>query len=633
MKTPFLQVLQERVLLGDGALGTYIYEKGVEFGRNTDVLNVSDPDLVFSIHEEYVRAGSDLIETNTFGANRFKLHGIGQADRVREINLAGAALAARAAGRDIYVAGSIGPTGADFPLDSGETAAEEIEAAFSEQAAALLEGGVDLLMLETFTHLDELLLALRAARRVSADVPLVAQMVFPSQGRTAPGVDALLCAEKALDAGAGVFGSNCGRGVKATMEAIERLSGLRKQVPLSAFPNAGLPEVVGHRTVYPAHPAYMAQGLAEMIRLGARLVGGCCGTTPGHIHEFRNRLHLRRSHSAPGAAMPEPARTETAGIAGQAAVLGGMLDSLRDGRLPILVELDPPPHLEVEGVVEGAGALAEAGADAITLAENPLAVLRSDNLSLAHLIRERIGVHTVLHLTCRDRNVLGLQAQIMGAHILGIEAILAITGDPASSSDQPGTSGVFDINSMGLVRMIDQYNRGFNLAGRSMKRRTNFSVGVAFSYRPANPELQIRRLEKKAALGAHFVMTQPLFDAGEMEAMMESIGHLDLVVFPGVFPLISARNADFLHNEVPGIHIPRRIRETLWKYEQVEDQRKAAMNMTRELIASVAPWVDGLYIISPLNKWDVSRRLVEEVRKAGWMGSGRAARAAKIPES
>ncbi len=610
MKRPFLTALNQQVLLGDGALGTYFYDKGIELGKDIELLNLSDPDLVFSLHQDYVRAGSDLIETNTFGANRFKLQGRGEA---AEVNLAGARIACRAAGEQVYVAGSVGPTG-QFPLKTSEVSESDVIEAFKEQMQALYHGGVDLFILETFTYLEELILAIQAAKEVTGDLPIVAQMVFPSQGRTATGLDALTCGEAALEAGASVFGSNCGRGVKAMLSAMKRLSPLKDRMPLSAFPNAGLPEVVGDRTIYSAQPAYMARGLAEMIKLGARLVGGCCGTTPAHIHEFKKVLHLKKATirvgakaAAPEATAEGPDLMERSG--------GGLLEGLDSGRLPILVELDPPSHLDVEGVLKGAEELKAAGVDAITLAENPLAVLRADNLSLAHLIRERTGIQTVLHLTCRDRNVLGLQAQIMAAHLLGIQAILAITGDPANASDQPGVSGVFDIDSIGLVRMISLYNQGLNLAGRPMREQTNFSIGVAFCYRPSNPALQVRRLEKKAAAGAHFVMTQPIFDAGQVEGMLEQTRALNLTIFPGIFPLISARNAEFLHNEVPGISVPEKIRQELWRYEKVEDQRRAALDITKELVMEISSFVDGLYIISPLNKWEVSKELVELVRE------------------
>jgi methionine synthase / methylenetetrahydrofolate reductase(NADPH) len=624
MKPDFLDYLQEKVILGDGAIGTYLYSKGIELGKDTDRLNLSDPELIYSVHEEYIRAGSQLIETNTFGANRFKLLAGGLESKVREINLAGVSIAKRAAGEDIYVAGSVGPTGVEFPLEAGETDLGEVKAAFGEQISALLEAEVDILILETFTHLDELLAALTTARRLGPDMPIIAQMAYPSQGRTARGDHALKCGTAALRAGASMVGANCGRGVKSMLTAIEKLSPLREQVPLSAFPNAGFPEIVGHRMIYPAQPEYMARVVGEMIKLGARLVGGCCGTTPTHIQEFRKHLKIARRPAAHARAilMEGEAVAEKKGPG----EVGSLLRELRPDRLPILVELDPPAHLDVSGVLQGARVLAASGTDAITLGESPLAVLRADNLALAHRIKEETGIKTVVHLTCRDRNALGLQSHIMGAHLLGVDSILAVTGDPATSSDQPGVSGVFDVRSFGLVRMISRFNQGCNMAGRNVKECTDFSIGVAFSYRPASPEVQLRRLERKAALGAHYVMTQPFFAAAEVEAMMEKTSHLDLLIFPGIFPLISARNADFLHNEVPGISIPESLRKQLWKYEQVEDQRRVAMEFTRELVESISSFVDGLYFVSPLNKWEVANDLVCMVRQAGWQGSGRVAR-------
>ncbi len=622
MKPPFLDAIHEEIILGDGALGTYLYEKGVGLGTNTEFLNITDPDLIFSVHEEYIRAGSRLIETNTFGANRLKLGSVGQSSKVREINLQGVALAARAAGDGIYVAGSIGPTGVDMPMDNDLNGAEEVRGIFREQISALLEGGVDLLILETFSSLDELLEALSVARSLDRTIPIVAQMSYPSGGRTALGIGAIECARAALENGADIIGTNCGRGVKAMLPAIELLSTFRDQAPISAFPNAGIPEVIDHRTVYTTPPTYMASNVGEMVKLGVRLVGGCCGTTPSHVHEFRQYLHIRRP------AHLYSIRTKTGeldqhrpsfGTSG----IGGLLESFDKDRLPVLVELDPPKHLDIDNVLAGAAALKEAGADAITLAENPLAVLRADNLSIAHLIRRERGIQTVLHLTCRDRNVLGLQSQIMGAHLLGIEGILAVTGDPATSSDQPGVSGVFDVNSYGLVKMISRFNQGFNMAGVPMRRRTNFSVGVAFSFRPKNPDLQLRRLERKASLGAHFVMTQPIFDIKTVEDMVRLTESTGLVVFPGIFPLISAKNAEFLHHEVPGISIPDDVRKTLWKYAEIEDQRKAALDLTLGLLEGIAPFVDGLYLISPLNKWEVPVKLLKTIRSEGWIGSGK----------
>ena len=621
MKLNFLQEIQRGVILGDGALGTYFYEKGVPLGTNTDLLNLSDPDLVYSVHEEYIRAGSRLIETNTFGSNRLRLGHLGKNVSVEKINQSGAALARKAAGKDIYVAGSVGPTGIEFPLEPEEFSPSDIKDVFRQQMLALLDGGVDLILLETFTHIEELVIAIETCKEIDSSVPVVAQMVFPSHGMTAHGLDALFCAERAAEAGCNCFGTNCGRGVKAMLQAVEHLAPFTDRMPVSAFPNAGIPEVMDFRMVYSTPPSYMAEKVAEMVRLGVRLVGGCCGTTPSHIYEFKKRLHLKSQKAKVVQVTTRLERRKKAqkGRSGP----GALLKSIQKGRLPVFVELDPPPNLQIEGILKGAKALKEAGADCITLAENPLAVLRADNLSLAHLIKKRYHIETVIHLTGRDRNVLGLQTQVMGAHFLGIRGILAVTGDPASSSDQPGVSGVFDLNSFGLVKMISGFNQGKNLAGRDMKESTDFSIGVAFSFRPNNPALQLRRLEKKAVLGAHFVMTQPIFDAGSIEKMMELTSHLDLVILPGLFPLISARNAEFLHNELPGITIPEEIRKRLRRFEKVEDQRKEGIDIVRDLIEQTASFVDGLYLISPLNKWEVPVTLLKDIRSSGLKGSGR----------
>ncbi|CAK8711317.1 MAG: homocysteine S-methyltransferase [Candidatus Electronema aureum] len=624
MKPDFLEYVHDHVVLGDGALGSYLFEQGVERGRNLDLLNIQSPEIIFAAHEEYIRAGSQLIETNTFGANRFKLREAGAGERAREISRLGAEIAAKAAGQQVYVAGSVGPTGLAFPLDEEETAVDAIQDSFREQVLGLAEGGADLLILETFSNLEEILLAIEAARSVAPQLPVVAQMVFPAKGLTVLGEDALICGQRMRAAGAALVGTNCGRGVDATVQAIVRMSPLAAEgTPLSAFPNAGLPEMLDGRMIYPAQPSYMAVRAKEMIRNGVHLIGGCCGTQPAHIQEFRSVLRIK------------PVRVQVSGIAVKAeepatapvaAKNGGFLDSLQPGRLPIIVELDPPAHLDVEPVLRGAAELVKAGTDAISLGENPLAVLRAGNLSLAALIRQRTGIQTILHQTGRDVNALGLQSRMMDAHLLGIEAVLAVSGDSAAGTDQPGVSGVFDLRSYGLISMLEGLNRGQSMAGQPLRQQCNFSIGCAFSYRPSDPETQLRRLEKKAELGARFAMTQPLFSVAAVEQMLEQVRHLDILVFPGIFPLISARNAEFLHNEVPGISVPQELRNRLAQFSQVADQRKAALEYTAALVAQIAPFIDGLYLISPLNKWDIALEFVVQARQAGWKGSGRADR-------
>ncbi|HER63657.1 MAG TPA: bifunctional homocysteine S-methyltransferase/methylenetetrahydrofolate reductase [Desulfobacteraceae bacterium] len=627
MKPDFLEYLQNHVVLADGALGTYLYEKGVELGRNLDLLNLQAGELVFSAHEEYIRAGSQLIETNTFGANYFKLREGGVEDQVREINRAGAQIAAKAAGHQIYVAGSVGPTGVKFPLDEGDATAEDIGEAFREQITGLVEGGVDLIIVETFSNLEEIILAIRAAKTVAPHLPLVAQMVFPARGMTVRGEDALACGRKMADAGADVVGTNCGRGIDAMVTAVKQMMPLaREGILLSAFPNAGLPEMVGHRMIYPAQPSYMATRAGEMIKCGVHLIGGCCGTSPAHIQEFRSSLKIKPVRIRAENITEQPEKIPQKSVED---FPGGFLSSLTPGRVPIIVELDPPTHLDVEPVLAGADRLAGAGVDAISLGENPLAILRAGNLGVATLIRRKTGLQTIIHQTGRDLNALGLQSRMMEAHLLGIEAVLAVSGDSASATDQPGVSGVFDLRSYGLIRMLRNLNNGMNSAGRSIKHKTNFSVGAAFSFRPESPRVQVQRLEKKADLGARFAMTQPLFTREAVEQMIDKTSHIDMLIFPGIFPVISSRNAEFLHNEVPGISVPKELRERLASFEQVADQRKAALEYTMELVENIAPVVDGFYFVSPLNKWEIALEFVNHVRRSGWKGSGRADRYCK----
>ncbi|WPD21556.1 MAG: bifunctional homocysteine S-methyltransferase/methylenetetrahydrofolate reductase [Candidatus Electrothrix scaldis] len=621
MKPPFIEYIHDHVVLADGALGSYLFERGVERGRNLDLLNVQAPDIIFSAHEEYIRSGSQLIETNTFGANRFKLRESGAEERVEEINRIGAEIAVKAAGHQVYVAGSVGPSGINFPCDDEEFSTDDIRESLREQIRGLALGGVDVLIVETYSSLCEILLAIEVARSEAPDLPLIGQMVFPAREMSVQGEDALLCGRAMIKAGADIVGTNCGRGIDAMVSAIDRMSTLAGEgIPLSAFPNAGMPEVVGHRMIYPAQPGYMASRAKEMIRKGVHLIGGCCGTIPAHIQEFRSVLKIK------------PVRIQVREVKVKEKVQenitqenrnGGFLENLQPGRLPIIAELDPPTHLDVEPVLTGAERLTEAGVDAISLGENPLAILRAGNLGMASLIRQRTGVQTIIHQTGRDLNALGLQSRMMEAHLLGIEAVLAVSGDSAAGTDQPGVSGVFDLRSAGLIRMLDSLNRGVNMAGSPLRQQANFSIGAAFSFRPASPDLQIRRLEKKVAFGARYAMTQPLFSADEVEQMMEQVQHINILMFPGIFPLISSRNAEFLHNEVPGIDVPADLRKRLASFAEVADQRKAALEYTAELVEKISSFIDGLYLISPLNKWDITLDFVVQARQAGWQGSGR----------
>lgn len=622
MKPDFLTYIQDRVILGDGALGAYLYDCGISRDKNLDLLNIQSADTIFTAHEEYIRAGSQLIETNTFGANAFKLSSIGYSDKVSELNRTGADIARKAAGNTVFVAGSVGPTGLRFPLVDDEVSVEAISASFKEQFLGLAEGGVDALILETFGNLEEIEIALSVARECVSHLPIIAQMVFPTGDTTQSGDHVNHCTHRLLSGGASIIGTNCGRGIHSAEKAIRAMAqSAPAKTVLSAFPNAGLPEMVGGRTIYPAQPDYMAQRAAEMIRNGVHLIGGCCGTTPSHIHRFKSILKIKPVHSKTSVSARSLSSVDESAAVHKP---GTFLKSLTENRLPIIVELDPPTHLDVEHVLTGAEHLARAGVDAISLAENPLAILRAGNLGLASLIRQRTSLKTILHQTGRDINALGLQSRMMEAHLLGIESVLAVTGDSATGTDQPGVSGIFDLRSHGLINMLNGLNNGKNMAGMGLKGETDFSIGAAFCFKEKNPDMQIRRLEKKADLGAQYAMTQPLFSADAVLQMLEKTAHIDMLIFPGIFPLISLRNAEFLHNEVPGITVPAELRKKLAAYDNVADQRKAALEYTDELIAAISPMVDGLYLISPLNKWDIILEFVNTIRQAGYTGSGKA---------
>lgn len=608
----FLERISEGVVLGDGALGTRFYELGVDVTTNYDYLNIIEPEMVKDIHRSYLEAGSELLETNTFGANRYKLEKYGLEHKIQDINGRGCKLAREVAGDKAWVAGSVGPLGIDITMsEHEELSTGDIEAIFREQLTILAESGVDVIILETFADLDEMLAAIRAAQSVSS-LPVISQMVYPFQGRTMYGKSAYECASVCLKAGADIVGSNCGRGITGMIEGVKQLTRI-KDAPISVYANAGMPEVHESRAMFMIDVDYFSKKVMEMIDMGATLVGGCCGTNQSHIAALARKISAQKRKKRLKISVEEvssPLQPQQIKFK-----KGGFLDSLVPGQLPVIVEIDPPHHLDVAYILKGAKKIAEAGANGISLAENPLAILRMDNISLAHLIKRDTGIQTIIHMTCRDRNTLGIQSALMGAHILGIEGVLAITGDPANFTDQPGAKGVFAINSFRLIEIITKLNNGISMSGKSIKMETNFSVAGAFNFVAKHPEVQLKRLKKKIACGAQFMMTQPLFVKEDIKVLVEKTRDCHVPIFVGIYPLWSHRNAEFLHHEVPGIIIPKYIRERMGRYEDKDDQRKAGEDIAKELITDIKDIVDGIYIISPLNKWEISLSIVEHVRK------------------
>lgn len=608
----FIEEIKDRVLVGDGAMGTYLLSRGVGPGRNFEALCLTDPAVVRTVHQEYVAAGADLIETNTFGANRFRLRSAGYGRQAAKINRAAAALARQSAGEGTLVAGAVGmiPAPDREPISPGSAAADELLQAYREQIAALAEGGVDLIILETFEEWENLSLALRAAREASP-LPVVAQMAHSNRGISIFGPTAEEYCRRALEGGAVVFGSNCGGGF-ASVQDVLRGAARAEGSLLSAFPNAGVPELVQGRIIYPAGPDYFARKCLELIPLGARLIGGCCGTTPRHIRALRRALDERVAPPArrrpPSAAVPPPRPPL------RLSVEGGFLSGLRGDRLPIIVEIDPPASPDLEKVIEGAQAVKNAGADAVSMAENPLAALRVGPIPAGAAVRRRAGIQVIPHLTTRDHSVLGLQSLLLGAAVEGLEAVLAVTGDPVGKGDGTEKRGVFAINSIHLAGLADQLNRGHLLSGRALARPTDLSIGVAFNANAANLPAEVARLRKKVAAGARFAMTQPIFSAERVREVIAACEGIEIKLFIGVYPLLSLRNADFMTNEVPGITIPGAVRERLASAGDRSAQRQAGLEIASELIEEIREEIDGLYLVSPLNLWSLPRELVRRVR-------------------
>jgi len=602
-----LEIMRERILVGDGAIGTMLHGRAGAGESCFERLNLTSPDLVRRLHADYVAAGAEVIETNTFGANRSRLSAFGMEERARDVNLSGARLARAAAGRDVFVAGSMGPL-PRFRGEGDSPTPEEMRALFREQALALAEGGVDLLILETFSDLEQMKIALAAAGETG--LPLIASMAFLERGRIPGGMTVERVALELAEAGAAVVGANCGAGTMEITRNIRRMASVTR-LPLAAYPNSGFPEYVDGRYLYRTTPDYFADRCLDTVRAGANLVGGCCGTTPEHIR----RLAEKVSGMKPSTRIFTPPEPHVPPASAHASPRSGFLAEWGD-RTVITVELDPPKGLDCGRVLEGCRALRDAGADAINIAENPLSRVRMGNIALAELIQREVGIEVICHITCRDRNLIGLQSDLMGASLLGVRSILAVTGDPAGMGEQSEASSVFDVNSFGLIALLRDLNSGLNGAGNSIDRGTGFTIGAAFNPNVRDMQAQVTRLEKKIANGAQFVQTQPLFDLERLDTMLRLTAHLDIPILPGILPLVSERNTEFLHNEVPGIVIPEDIRARMRGKVKAEGTREG-LAIAREFIDAAMGRVGGFYIIPPFGNHGVAAELVDHIRRQG----------------
>ncbi|MCC6679740.1 MAG: bifunctional homocysteine S-methyltransferase/methylenetetrahydrofolate reductase [Phycisphaeraceae bacterium] len=609
----FFERLAEQVVIGDGAMGSRLYELGMSLGGSSDALNLARPDLVRQVHEEYLAAGAQLLETNTFSANSVRLAAFGLAEQVAAINRKGVELAKAAAGDRAFVSGAVGPLPA---LAAGDNLAplteQQARAAFRQQISLLAEAGVDVIQLETFTDLDQLRWALQEAR-ACCDLPVIAQMTLPD-GRHAPdGHDAHEALQSLRDQGADVVGTNCGHGVSRVLRAVEYLAA-RTDAPLSAYPNAGMPEQVDGRLLYLTTPAYVAEAAARMADCGANLIGGCCGTTAAHIAAIAQRLGQRKPARRAARIEVKPAPQQVTAVAAPPTP-PDFLEHRKD-RIPVLVELDPPKTTDMAKLLESAAAVKEAGADAVTLGDSPLAQLRMCGFTAGAAVMQQVGIPVICHLSCRDRNLIGTQGLLLGAHVQGIRNVLALTGDPAKVGNHPDAASVYDLNSFSLIEMIVRLNQGVNAAGQSIGKPTAFHVGVAFNPNKRDITPELRRLERKVERGATYALTQAVFDAATMQRACAAARHLGIPIFAGVFPLLSVNHAEFLHNEFPGITICDAVRQRMAKAAP-DKQRMAeeGMAIARELIDEFSQCADGLYLIPPLNRARVAVELLHHIRR------------------
>lgn len=619
MRQDLREALNSRILIGDGAMGTLLYQQGFPIGISYEELNIIHPEVIEAVHRSYYEAGARFIETNTFSANREKLSKHGLEGEVAAINRAGVEIARRAVGEDAYVVGSIGSIRTAKRLNMTST---RIEEALREQIESLLDTSVDGLLLETFYDLSELELALRLIRKIS-EVPVICQFATEGTMATLDGVPLQEAFDRLAALGADVIGFNCHIGPNGILRTMEQLIP-PSATPFSVFPNAGMPDYVDGRITFGATPEYFAECAPQFAALGARVIGGCCGTTPEHIAAIAEALNGVQLPAASAAirSQVEPVvvdRVHAHADSGKDAANDAppaeptLLDSIRQ-RHTIIVELDPPRDLNIDRFMNGAEALHQAGADAVTMADNSLAVTRMSNMALGHLIQAQYGARPLIHIAGRDRNLIGTQSHLMGLHALGINHLLAVTGDPARFGDLPGSSSVYDMSSFDMIRLIKQLNEGISFSGKPLKQKANFVIGAALNPNVRFLDKAIQRMERKVKLGADYIMTQPIYDPRLIEQLYESTKHLDVPIFVGIMPLASGRNAEFLHNEVPGIELSDEVRKRMAGLEG-EQGRREGNEIAKELLDVAMTYFKGIYLITPFLFYEMTVELTKYVRE------------------
>lgn len=605
----FLELIKQKVLLFDGGMGTELYRRGIFINKCFEETNLSAPDLVKQIHKDYISAGAEVIETNTFGANRFKLRRFNLQDKLHDIVLAGAKLAREVASDKVWVAGSVGPLGVQIePL--GPIAREEAQDYFAEVIKPLVDGGVDLLIFETFINIDELKQAVIAARRLT-NLPIIAQITIDEDGNTLTGTNPETTIDELEATGADVVGVNCTVGPQVMLSWLEEVRQLTS-LPISIMPNAGKPKNVDGRNIYLASPEYFGEYAKLFVRAGANIIGGCCGTNPEHIkkmsiaiHSLQPRIVFQKIEKI---TIKEEEKVEVV----EQKDKSRLARRLTSGKFVKFVELLSPRGVDASKEIQKARELYYSGIDVINIPDGPRASARMSALALAVQIQSEVGIETVLHFVCRDRNVIGIQSDLLGAYALGIRNILAITGDPPKLGTYPDATGVFDVDSIGLVNILNRLNHGLDIAGYPIGKPTGFFIGVGANPLAINLEEELKRLYWKVDAGAEFIVTQPIFDVKGFKEFLKMIEHYKLPVIAGIWPLTSLRNAEFMKNEVPGVVVPDEIIERMRSVaDSKEKSLKEGIKIARETIEEIGGLIQGVQISAPFGRIDAVMKTLE----------------------
>jgi len=614
-KNDFLKELEKRVILFDGAMGTMLYDRGIFINQCYDHINVTKPRMIKEIHTAYANAGADVLQTNTFGANRFKLLKHGLNDSLEAINYQGAKIAREIAGEHLYVAGSIGPLGVKIE-PWGKLSREEAKEAFKEQAEALYNGGVDLFILETFSDLNEVQQAISAVREV-CDLPLIAEMTIDEEGNSLYGTATETFTHNLDKWGADVVGINCSVGPPPMMDALEKMVHVTKK-PIIVQPNAGNPRVIDQRNIYLCSPEYMGEYAMRFIKGGARIVGGCCGTSPEHIKTMEKSVRMLspRRHDFQ-IQVPEEVIEEVEPVPIEEKSKFGA--SLAKGELVTSVEIVPPRGGDPSKILEATRELKEFGVNAINVPDGPRALCRMGAQHLSFIIEQQVGIETILHYCCRDRNLLGMQSDVMGLWAVGLRNILIITGDPPKVGDYPDATAVFDVDSIGLTNMVHRMNQGVDLGGTKLDSPTGFLIGVGLNPGAIDVEHEIRRFEWKVDAGAEYAITQPVFDPDILLDFLPKVSHLKIPIIAGVWPLVSLRNAEFMNSEVPGASVPERYMERMRKAQEVskEKAREEGLRIAQEAIEECHEHVQGFQVSAPFGKVEYSMKVLSVLKKFG----------------